>query len=107
MILWLLFLINIFYWNSNTARAPSPKKMKPNRSSEEWCLNNILKDFPRTRPKSKSPSSRSSSAARSINHPSPAFYTPNSSPIPAVVATIKSPQNTGPKFSTTPDDWVD
>ncbi len=107
MMVYLLFIMSVFYCHFiTTSNIPLPKQVKPNRSSEEFCLANMLQGFPRTTSKSKSPSSRSSSAARASSHGSPKFYTPNSSPIPAVlIATATLAQNKDSKPSATPDGW--
>ncbi len=80
MMLYILFMISIFYGNSKILSAENSKKLRPNRSSEEFNAANLLRGFPRIKSQSKSPSSRSSSTARKIEG-SPKFYTPSHSPI--------------------------
>lgn len=82
--LWLLFF-NIFYCHFSTTNAPVQNKIKPNRSFEKFDLNNLLQKFLKSRPKSKSPSSRFSNTARTNSHRSPAFHTPNASPISTII----------------------
>lgn len=82
MMLHILFIISIFYGNSKILSAEKAETLPPNQSSDLYELENWF--HKNSRPKSKSPSSRSSSAARPTDQ-SPQFWTPSSSPVPAVL----------------------